>query len=70
LACPTLRAKATTDPAERTALYEQAQVLFKQEEPVLTLAHSKVFMPMNKKVLNYTMSPLGTHSFVGVSIAE
>ena len=36
----------------------------------MTLAHSRVFMPMSNKVQNYKMSPLGTHSFVGVDIAE
>lgn len=64
------KAKTTSDPAERTALYEQAQEVMKREAPVLTLAHSKVFMPMNKKVQNYTMNPLGTHIFKGVSVSE
>ena len=39
-------------------------------EPAITLAHSKVFMPMNKRVLNYTLSPLGTHSFRYVDVQE
>ncbi|HUH76551.1 MAG TPA: ABC transporter substrate-binding protein, partial [Devosia sp.] len=64
------KAKTTSDQAERTALYEKAQVVFKDQEPALTLAHSKVFMPMNKKVLNYIMSPLGTHNFKDVDVAE
>ncbi|KKB86757.1 peptide ABC transporter substrate-binding protein [Devosia limi DSM 17137] len=64
------KAKTTSDQAERTALYEEAQVIFKADEPALTLAHSKVFMPMNKRVLNYTMSPLGNHSFKDVDVTE
>ena len=44
------KAKTTPDQAERTKLYEQAQVVFKAEEPGMTLAHSKVFMPMHKRV--------------------
>jgi dipeptide transport system substrate-binding protein len=40
------------------------------EEPALTLAHSKVFMPMNKKVIGYTMDPLGIHRFDNVDVAE
>jgi dipeptide transport system substrate-binding protein len=63
-------AKTTTDPEERTALYVKAQEIFKAEEPAITLAHSKVFMPMKKTVLNYQMSPLGTHSFKDVDIQE
>ena len=64
------KAKTTTDQAERAKLYEQAQVIFKAEEPAMTLAHSKVFMPMNKKVQNYVMSPLGNHRFVNVDVTE
>ncbi len=63
-------AKAISDQGERSALYTKAQEIFKAEEPAITLAHSRVFMPMNKKVLNYDMSPLGTHSFKGVDVAE
>jgi dipeptide transport system substrate-binding protein len=63
-------AKTTADPAERTALYTKAQEIFKAEEPAITLAHSRVFMPMKTTVLNYAMSPLGTHSFVGVDVQE
>jgi dipeptide transport system substrate-binding protein len=63
-------AKKVSDQAERTALYTKAQEIFKAEEPALTLAHSKVFMPMNKKVLGYTMDPLGIHRFDNVDVAE
>jgi len=63
-------AKTTSDQAERSALYTKAQEIFKAEEPAMTLAHSRVFMPMKKTVLNYTMSPLGNHSFAGVDIQE
>ncbi|TIX48748.1 MAG: ABC transporter substrate-binding protein, partial [Mesorhizobium sp.] len=53
------KGKATTDVAERTKIYEEAQVVFKREAPWLTIAHSKVFMPMNKKVTGFVMDPLG-----------
>ena len=63
-------AKTTSDQAERTALYTKAQEVFKAEEPAMTLAHSKVFMPMSKKVIGYTMDPLGIHRFDNVDVAE
>jgi dipeptide transport system substrate-binding protein len=63
-------AKVTSDQAARTALYEQAQVIFKDQAPWATIAHSVVFMPMSKKVSGYTMDPKGTHAFDGVDIAE
>ena len=64
------KAKETSDQAERTKLYEQAQVVFKAEAPWATLDHSLVFMPMSKKVSGYVQDPLGYHRFDGVDIAE
>lgn len=64
------KAKATSDMAERTKLYEEAQVMFKAQAPWNTLAHSTVVMPMSKKVTGYVMSPLGSHAFDNVDIAE
>ena len=64
------KAKITSDQAERTKLYEQAQVLFKEQAPWNTLAHSTVYMPMSKKVVGYKMSPLGAHRFDGVDLSE
>jgi len=64
------KAKVVTDPAERTALYEQAQVIFKEQAPWATIAHSVVYMPMSPKVQGYTVHPLGGHIFYGVDLAE
>jgi len=64
------KAKTVTDKAERTKLYEEAQVVFKEEAPWATIAHSVVFMPMSSKVTGYVMDPLGGHWFDGVDIAE
>jgi dipeptide transport system substrate-binding protein len=64
------KAKTVSDKAERTKLYEEAQVVFKKEAPWATIAHSVVFMPMSKKVSGYVMDPLGGHWFDGVDIAE
>ncbi|WP_305849900.1 MULTISPECIES: ABC transporter substrate-binding protein [unclassified Stappia] len=64
------KAKVTADKEERTKLYEQAQVVFKEQAPWATIAHSVVFMPMSAKVSGYVMDPLGGHWFDGVDIAE
>ena len=63
-------AKLTADVAERTRLYEQAQIVFKQEAPWATIAHSVVFEPIRQEVLNYKIDPFGGHIFYGVDIAE
>ncbi|MTH96750.1 ABC transporter substrate-binding protein [Roseibium sp. RKSG952] len=64
------KAKVTNDKAERTKLYEEAQVVFKEEAPWATIAHSVVFMPMSSKVTGYVMDPLGGHWFKGVDVAQ
>src|SRR5690606_31350329 len=61
-------ARLIADPAERTKLYEEAQVVFKSEAPWATIAHSKVYMPMSNKVSGFVMDPLGYHRFDGVDI--
>ena len=64
------QAKVVSDQETRTALYEEAQVVFKREAPWATIAHSLVYMPMSSKVTGYVMDPKGTHAFDGVDIAE
>jgi dipeptide transport system substrate-binding protein len=63
-------AKVTSDVAERTRLYEEAQMIFKEQAPWATIAHSVVFMPMRPEVEGYVMHPLGAHIFTEVSLAE
>jgi len=64
------KAKTVSNQEKRAQLYEQAEVIFKEQAPWLTIAHSTVFMPMLKTVKNYKMDPLGSHRFDGVDIAE
>jgi dipeptide transport system substrate-binding protein len=62
------KAKQTADIAERTRLYEEAQLVFKEEAPWVTIAHSVVFMPVRKEVVDYRIDPLGGHIFYGVDL--
>jgi dipeptide transport system substrate-binding protein len=64
------KAKVTSDMAERTKLYEEAQVVFKREAPAFTLDHSQVYAVTNKKVTGFMMDPLGIHRFDGVDKTE
>ncbi len=65
-----IEAKRTADRAERTRLYEEAQVIFKEQAPWITIAHSIVFEPVRQNVLNYKIDPFGKHNFYGVDLAE
>ena len=64
------RRKRVPDVAERTKLYEQAQVVFKEEAPWVTIAHSVVYQPLRKEVDDYKISPFGVHVFYGVDLKE
>ncbi|MEB0040390.1 MULTISPECIES: ABC transporter substrate-binding protein [unclassified Pseudomonas] len=57
------KARAITNPAERAALYEQAQQEFHKEQPWLSLAYPKLFTAMRKNVEGYHISPLTTNNF-------
>ena len=64
------KAKITTDVKERTKLYEQAQVVFKEQAPWFTIAHAVQLKPISKNVIDFKLSPFGRHSFFGVDIKE
>ena len=62
------KGRRTIPIAERTKIYEQAQVVFRREAPWVPMAHARVFTPMSTKVEGYKMSPFGTVQFFGVSL--
>ncbi|MCK0196248.1 ABC transporter substrate-binding protein [Ancylobacter sp. 6x-1] len=62
------KARVSSDLAERTKLYEQAQVIVKEDAPWFTIAHSVVYEPIRKEVVDYKVSPFGRHEFYGVSL--
>jgi dipeptide transport system substrate-binding protein len=64
------QAKQTSDVAERTRLYEEAQVIFKDQAPWATLDHSTQYVPMSTRVTGFVMSPLGDFTFDTVDLAE
>ena len=63
-------AKRTSDVAERTTLYKQAQVVLKREVPITPIAHSTVYQPMRKNVEDFKISPFGLNSFYGVGVGN
>ena len=62
------QAKRITDPAARTALYQQAQQRMKQQVPITPVAHSTVHQPLSVRVQDFKVSPFGRNSFSGVSV--
>ena len=64
------KAKSTNGQAARTPLYEQAQVIFKEQAPWFTIAHAVQLKPVRKEVIDFKLSPFGRHTFYGVDIKE
>ena len=63
-----VQAKQTADVAKRTKLYEEAQLIFKDEAPWVTVAHSVVYKPVRKEVVDFRIDPFGGHVFYGVDL--
>ena len=62
------KARTLSDIKERTKLYEEMQVIAKEDVPQLTIAHSVVFQPTRKEVMDWKISPFGRNEFTGVSL--
>jgi dipeptide transport system substrate-binding protein len=63
-----VKAKVTTDQAQRTELYKQAQLIFKEQAPWFTIAHAVQLKPVRKEVVDFRLSPFGRHTFYGVDL--
>jgi dipeptide transport system substrate-binding protein len=61
-------ARQTTDVAERTKLYIQAQEIFSQQLPFSPIAHSTVYQPLSKNVTDFKIDPFGPTIFTGVGL--
>jgi dipeptide transport system substrate-binding protein len=62
------KAKVESNQAERSKLYEKAQVIFKEQAPWFTIAHAVQLKPVRKEVIDFKLSPFGRHTFYGVDI--
>jgi dipeptide transport system substrate-binding protein len=63
-----VKAKQVSSQAERTKLYQQAQVIIKEQAPWFTIAHAVQLKPVRKEVVDFKLSPFGRHTFYGVDI--
>ena len=62
------KARASADGKERSKLYQEMQVIEKEEAPDFKIAHSVVYEVMRAGVTGYKQSPFGSHQFNGVDI--
>ena len=64
------KAKLSTSQAERSKLYEQAQVIAHEEAPWIPLAHSLTHTPIRKQVIGFKMSAFALHDFSKVDLGK
>lgn len=64
------KAIGLSDKGERAKLYEQAQVLLKEQSPWINVAHSINFAPTSKRVIDYKQSPFGYTYLYGTKLAD
>lgn len=64
------RARKIANPALRIPLYEEAQQIFKDQAPWLTIAHPLQTVVYKKKVKNLRLDPFGGFSFYGVEVVN
>lgn len=65
-----IKAAQTPRQADRAKLYEQAQVVVREEAPWITIAHSVRFDALRKEVRGYRMDATAHHYFNNVEIAK
>jgi dipeptide transport system substrate-binding protein len=62
------KGRKTIDQAARTKVYEDAQRIFADQLPFSPIAHSTVYQPTAKSVVDMRIDPLGYSRFDGVSV--
>ncbi|WP_018132032.1 ABC transporter substrate-binding protein [Effusibacillus pohliae] len=64
------KAQVTSDQAQRTKLYEEAQKIIHEDAPMVPLVHSRPALAAAKSVKGYVPHPKGSESLVDVSIEK
>lgn len=64
------QAKASSDVTERAYLYAQAQTIFKDQAPWLTIAHANQYKVVRTEVKGFHITALGRHWFYGVDLTS
>ena len=62
------KARSITEPSQRAELYQQAQVIFNQDQPWINVTHPMLFTAMRKNVEGYTLSPLTNNNFATTQV--
>ena len=64
------KARTVGDTEKRAELYAEAQAIFRDQVPWVPIASGRFLVAMRAEVVNFVMSPLGSHDFSRVDLAE
>lgn len=64
------KGRISQEKAERAAIYHKAQEIIDTELPLLSVASSMVYVPVNKRVSGYRIDPFNRHIFTRVDVNE
>lgn len=64
------RGRTTQNRDERIKIYREAQAIIDKEVPLLSVASSIVYVPVNKRVIGYEIDPFNRHIFTTVDVSE
>ena len=62
------KARGITEPSQRAEFYQQAQMIFNQDQPWINVTHPMLFTAMRKNVEGYTLSPLTNNNFATTQV--
>lgn len=62
------RARTTSNVKVRSALYRKALIKLSEDEPIVPIAHSKVFRVLSNRVAGYVMNPFDMDYFAPLSL--
>jgi peptide/nickel transport system substrate-binding protein len=65
-----IAAKRTTNKAERTRLYEEAQAIIQQDVPIIPLFHSTQMVAFRKGISGFHLNPTGMKRFWTVKLPD
>jgi dipeptide transport system substrate-binding protein len=63
-------ARTTNNAAARSELYRKALVMLSEDEPIVPIAHAKVFRALSDRLAGYAMNPFDMDYFAAVTLRD
>lgn len=64
------QAREISDQSQRDKIYQQALTILSEDEPIIPIAHSRVFRGLRSNIQGYVMDPLDMDNFIDLEYAS